>query len=147
MIALRIEFLSLHDSPVNITPTAVRSVYHPITSVSLMDIGRTDSVLSSAFPFFSELWWLPPSSSISRKGSLDRSVLLRSTAIIRLKVSSFKTSRAPVNDHSSRGLAVLVPLSERSRVTTNSSLGGYAASHDSVKSDGDELLLSPVLFL
>src|SRR5271170_5316188 len=144
MIALRIEFLSVHESPVNITPTAVRSVYHPITSVSLMDIGRTDSVLSRAFPFFSELWWLPPSSSISRKGSLDRSVLLRSTAIIRLKVSSFKTSRAAVNDHSSRGLAVLAGLSGRSRVITNSSLGGYATFHRQLRTTVD-LLLSRAL--
>src|ERR1035437_7830084 len=118
---LRIELLSLATRSVNITPTVVRLVYQPITSVSLVDDSRADIILSRTLPLSSEPWWSATSNNVSRKGFWDRSVLLRSLAMVRRNVSPLRTSRA-ADTHSSRGLTDLEVLSIRSRVTADSSL-------------------------
>src|SRR5271165_246395 len=94
-IVLRIEFLSSISSSVNITPAVDWFLYQPITSVSLVGTSSADRILARTFRFFSEVWCPPVSSSISRKGFLERSVRLRSTEIIRLKASSCRISRSP----------------------------------------------------
>src|SRR6185437_7743027 len=85
IIALRNEPLLSMVRPVNITPATVLSLYQPSTSVSRIDSERAETKVSRALLVLPTLLLLPSSKSRSRKGSLDRSVLFRSTAIIRLK--------------------------------------------------------------
>ena len=82
-------------------------------------------MLAMTFPFFSEVWYSPVSSSISRNGFRERSVLLRSMAIIRLKVSSGKTLRSATEsfDGSNPGLE---PLPERCEFTTSSACAAWS---------------------
>ena len=49
-MVLRIEFLSLVPSPVNITPTMLRSVYQPMMSVSLLEASRDKAIVSRVVP-------------------------------------------------------------------------------------------------
>src|SRR5271166_2724144 len=119
-IVLRIEFLSSITSSVNITPTVDWCLYHPIRSVSLVDASSADRILARTLPFFSEVWCPPASSSISRNGFLERSVLLRSTEIIRLKASSCRTSRSPTGTDLNLRRPRLEPLPLRCWVTTSS---------------------------
>src|SRR5271165_5880389 len=119
-IVLRIEFLSSITSSVNITPTVDWFLYQPITSVSLVDVSNTDRILARTFPFFSEAWCPPVSSSMSRNGFLERSVLLRSTDIVRLKASSCRISRSPTDTDLNVRRPRLEPLPVRCWVTISS---------------------------
>src|ERR1017187_1432947 len=136
-ITLRIELLSLTTRSVKIRPTVVRSLYQPITSVSLVDKSRADIIRSRTLSLSSGPLGLATSNNVSRKGFLERSVLLRSTAMVRLNVSSFRTSRAP-DIHPSRGSTGLELFSMRSRVTTDSSLDKYLAVSLAVTDDGPQ---------
>src|ERR1019366_429400 len=120
-IVLKIEFLSLISSSVNITPAVDCFLYQPITSVSLVDASSADRILARTYPFFSEVWGPPVSRSISRNGFVERSVLLRSTEIMRLKASSCRISRSSTDTDFDGREFVLEPLPLRCRVTISSS--------------------------
>src|SRR5208337_1279806 len=130
-IVLRIEFLSSITSSVNITPTVDWCLYQPIRSVSLVDASSADRILARTLPFFSEVWCPPVSSNISRNGFLERSVLLRSTEIIRLKASSCRISRSPTGADLNVRRPRLEPLPLRCWVTI-SSVGSAPCSLDQV---------------
>src|SRR5208283_4772597 len=119
-IVFRIEFLSWITSSVNITPIVAWFLYQPITSISLVDVRNVDTILARTFLFFSPALCLPVSSSISRNGFLERSVLLRSTEIIRLKASSCRISRSPTGTDLNLRSPRLEPLPLRCWVTMSS---------------------------
>src|SRR5437763_7342859 len=67
---------------VNITPTTEWFLYHPVTSVSLVDNDNAERMLLSTRPLLSNGKQFPASSSISNMGFRERSVRFRSRVIM-----------------------------------------------------------------
>ena len=92
-IVPKIAFFSVMFISVNITPTTWPLLYHPAMSVSLVEQVSAVRNLSSFFPLLSEAKSPPVFKSIRRNGLRDRSVLFRSSEIVRRKVSSSRMPR------------------------------------------------------
>jgi hypothetical protein len=90
-------------------------------SVSLLDASSAVAIEDSNAPFNSESGWLPLSKSIRRNGSLERSVLFRSMAIMRLKVRSLSTSGSSSDNDSNGELVWLVAPFTRGGIKISSS--------------------------